>query len=115
MKKLLTLIIASVGLVFVGPALAEEAESRSAAEIVSAEPEKTGRIIQASVDGMHCENCADSISKVILREEAVEAVEVSVEAKVVTITVKEGMSLSDEVVEKAIFWAGYDIAEITRA
>ncbi len=115
MKKLLTLTMSAVALMFMGSALAGDAESRPAAEIVSAEPEKAGRIIQASVDGMHCENCADSISKVILREEAVEAVEVSVEAKIVTITVKEGMSLSDEVVEKAIFWAGYDLDEITRA
>ena len=115
MKKLITFGLAALTLAFSSVALAQEVESRPATEIVNAEPDKHGRIIQATVNGMVCDFCAQSLTKVLMREEAVETVQISLEAQFVTITVKEGMSLSDEVVEKAIFWAGYDLAEIVRA
>ncbi|WP_306251274.1 heavy-metal-associated domain-containing protein [Parvularcula sp. IMCC14364] len=118
MRNLFTFVlstIAATALVAASPALSEEVESRPAAEIVSAEPDKEGRIIQATVDGMVCDFCAQSLTKVLMREDAVESVQISLEAQFVTITVKDGMSLSDEAVEKAIYWAGYDLTQITRA
>ena len=109
------LLSAVAGLLLLSPAIAEEAETRTAQEIVTAEPSLSGRIVQAEVDGMVCDFCAQSLAKVLMKNEAVETVSISLETRFVTITTKEGTEISDEDVAEAVNWAGYDLAGIIRA
>ncbi len=73
-----------------------------------------GRIILVRVDGMVCDFCAQSLKKVLEKKEAVEKVEISLETKIMTITLIEGGTLSDAEIDKAVNWAGYTLAGIER-
>ena len=64
---------------------------------------------------MVCDFCAQSLTKVLKKKKAVDTVDISLETKLITITLKDGMSLSDEEVSKAVYWAGYDLVGIVRA
>jgi copper chaperone len=58
------------------------------------------------VPAMHCENCERAIRGEVARVAGVEAVDVDLDAKLVT--VRE--SVSDQAVREAIDEAGYDVA-----
>ena len=60
-----------------------------------------------SVPGIHCAHCGMSIREEVSELEGVEAVDVDVDAKVVTI---RGRELSDERLRAAIEEAGYEAA-----
>ncbi|MCI5047940.1 MAG: heavy-metal-associated domain-containing protein [Aquisalinus sp.] len=110
-----TTILAVSAVWLAAPALAEEAETRLAAEIVAAEPALEGRVVQAEVIGMVCDFCAQSLKKVLGRKDAVSSVDISLETKLITIILNEGMALSDEEIAEAVNWAGYELAGIVRA
>jgi copper chaperone CopZ len=60
-----------------------------------------------SVPGIHCAHCGMSIREEVSEVEGVEAVDVDLDAKVVTI---RGRKLSDERLRAAIEEAGYEAA-----
>jgi copper chaperone len=60
-----------------------------------------------SVPGIHCAHCGMSIREEVSDVEGVDAVDVDVDAKVVTI---RGRELSDESLRAAIEEAGYEAA-----
>jgi copper chaperone CopZ len=60
-----------------------------------------------SVPGMHCAHCKRAVSDELAAVSGVEAVEVDLESKVVTV---RGASLSDEALRAAIEAAGYQAA-----
>ena len=60
-----------------------------------------------SVPGIHCAHCGMSIREEVSEVEGVEAVDVDLDAKVVTIS---GRELSDERLRAAIEEAGYEAA-----
>lgn len=66
----------------------------------------------ATVDGMVCDMCAQSIKKVLEKESSVKGVEINLTTKQVLIDVKPGETLSDDVVKKKIDWAGYKLAKL---
>ena len=60
-----------------------------------------------SVPGIHCGHCAAAIREEVSSVEGVDAVDVDLDAKVVTI---HGEALSDEALREAIEEAGYEAA-----
>jgi copper chaperone CopZ len=69
--------------------------------------------IDIKVNGMVCDFCAQSVWKVFQDYEQVENVDISLDEGRVTITLKDGQSLSDEELHKGIEYAGYDLVKIT--
>ena len=63
--------------------------------------------ITYTVPGIHCNHCALSIKEEVSEVAGVDAVEVDIDAKVVTI---RGEALSDEALRAAIAEAGYQAA-----
>jgi len=63
--------------------------------------------ITYTVAGIHCDHCALSIKEEVSEVSGVEAVDVDVKAKVVTI---RGEQLADETLRAAIVEAGYEAA-----
>jgi len=59
------------------------------------------------VPGIHCSHCAASITEEVSEVDGVEAVDVDLDAKVVTI---HGQALSDTSLREAIREAGYEAA-----
>jgi copper chaperone len=60
-----------------------------------------------TVPGIHCGHCAAAIKEEISAVEGVDAIDVDLDAKVVTI---RGQALSDEQLRDAIAEAGYEAA-----
>lgn len=70
--------------------------------------------VTADVHGMVCAFCSQGITAKLKENEAVEDVKVSLEEKKVTITFKEGKSLTDDEIKAIITKAGYDVKGIER-
>jgi copper chaperone CopZ len=79
---------------------------------MAAEPK--GQVIHVGVDGMVCDFCAQSLKKLFLKEEGVEALDVSLDDKLVTITMKPGGDIADDKINKLIDHAGYKATNIHR-
>lgn len=64
------------------------------------------------VNGLVCDFCARALEKVFSKQEAVESINVDLDAKVVTINYVDGGSLDDETLTKLITDSGYNVVDI---
>lgn len=70
--------------------------------------------ITVHVFGLVCDFCARAIEKVFLKREEVEAIDVDLDNFEVTIDLKDGTTIDDEIVTKLITDSGYTVNEIVR-
>ena len=70
--------------------------------------------VVAEVNGMVCDFCAQSLSKVFGKEDSVNDINVSLDTQTVTIDVKDGKTLRDEKIKELIEWGGYELVSIKR-
>ena len=68
--------------------------------------------IDIKVNGMVCDFCAQAVWKIFEDYEAVESVDINLDTGTVSIAIKDGQTLSDEDLDKAIQYAGYDLVSI---
>ena len=66
------------------------------------------------VDGMVCDFCTQSITKVLMKNEAVDNVAIDLNTKKVTVTLKDKQSMKDEDLNKAVDYAGYKLVKVER-
>ena len=71
-------------------------------------------VLSISVNGLVCDFCARSIEKLFSKKESVKSINVNLEEMLITISLKKGKSLSDDIITKVITDSGYDIREIRR-
>ena len=101
MKQVLMMIMALVFMV--APALAASTKDCKAGDKV------------ASVDGMVCDFCTQSITKALKKNAEVKDVTVDLTAKTVTVSAVDGKEVTDEMVSKAIDYAGYKLVSVAPA
>ena len=77
-------------------------------------PADAARTITVRVNGMVCDFCARSLTKVLRRDENVADVAISLEDKTVTIALTEDGEMDDQAVTDAVLSAGYNVASIER-
>ncbi len=70
--------------------------------------------IEVKVNGLVCAFCAQGITKAFEKEEATEAVFVSLERQLVAIALKPDMTMDDALVTNTLVDAGYDVVSIDR-
>lgn len=70
--------------------------------------------VVVSVDGMVCDFCAQSISATFKKEKAVEAVEINLDQKTVTLDMKAGQNLNNQRIEEIIGKTGYKFNSLER-
>lgn len=70
--------------------------------------------IKIQVNGMVCDFCAQSVWKVFKDYDAVDDVKIDLDTGTVTVLLKDGQGLTDEQLDKAIVYAGYDLVGIHR-
>jgi copper chaperone CopZ len=63
---------------------------------------------------MVCSFCAQGIKKTFSAQKEVEKVAVDLDKKIVSITTKQGETVSDEGITQAITDAGFEVVEIKR-
>ena len=71
-------------------------------------------VLRISVNGLVCDFCARSIEKLFSKKESVKSINVNLEEMLITISLKKGKSLNDDIITKVITDSGYDIREIRR-
>jgi copper chaperone CopZ len=88
-----------------GAALAESPAKAEAA---------AGEILLAKVNGLVCDFCAQSIRKIVGKDEAVQKVYVDLSKGEVRVDLKPGKSLDDAALEALIRKAGYSMVSVDR-
>ncbi len=78
-------------------------------------PVITAAAITAKVNGLVCDFCAQALRKVFKKEDAVEGIDVDLDAGEVRIALKSGATLSDETVKALIRKSGYSLVSIERS
>jgi copper chaperone CopZ len=73
------------------------------------------KTIEMEVNGLVCAFCAQGIEKTMRTFPATDDVVVSLENKLVAVSLKEGKDISDEQLKKAITDAGYTMVGIKRS
>tara|TARA_Y100000589_G_scaffold264065_1_gene254664 strand:+ start:213 stop:518 length:306 start_codon:yes stop_codon:yes gene_type:complete len=71
-------------------------------------------VLRISVNGLVCDFCARSIEKLFSKKEAVQSINVNLEEMLITISIKKGKNLSDDIIKEVITDSGYDIRKINR-
>ena len=71
-------------------------------------------VLSISVNGLVCDFCARSIEKLFSKKESVKSINVNLEQMLITISLKKGKSLNDDIITKVVTESGYDIREIRR-
>lgn len=72
------------------------------------------RYIDIGVNGMVCDFCAQSLKKLFSKQDAVDKIDISLETKKITVTLKPDQDLSDEVVKKLVVDSGYAVESVAR-
>ncbi len=80
---------------------------------IAAESCKTPQAI-ATVNGMVCDFCVQSLKKVFLKEPGVDKVDIDLTTKHVTLTLKPGQTLDDSTIKNTVEWGGYDLVKVDR-
>lgn len=110
MKKL-TLLLTAVTLGFSVPVYAQHAVEHNEVQVEQVLQSGDAHV---SVNGLVCDFCARALEKVFGKEEAVKAIDVNLDTKIITINFNEGQSLSDERITQLITDAGYNVEGIHR-
>ena len=100
MKQFLTILCLSV--LAVSPVLAAEQACKQSQTV-------------ATVDGMVCDFCTQSITKVLKKNSAVKDVAIDLDTKKVVVDVADGKDFSDKDMAKAIDYAGYKLIKVEHA
>ena len=72
------------------------------------------QILRISVNGLVCDFCARSIEKIFTKNESVDSINVNLEKMLITINLKKGKNLNDDIIRQLIKDSGYDVTEINR-
>lgn len=110
MKKL-TLLLTAITLTFATPVYAGHGEGGHEAH---AEQAVQSGDVHVSVNGLVCDFCARALEKVFGKEEAVKAIDVNLDTKIITVNFNKGQTLSDEKITQLITDAGYNVEGIHR-
>ncbi|PIR37686.1 MAG: hypothetical protein COV35_09340 [Alphaproteobacteria bacterium CG11_big_fil_rev_8_21_14_0_20_39_49] len=71
-------------------------------------------IVNVSVNGLVCDFCARALEKTFGKQDEVSRINVDLEKGQVAIAMKEGMTLSDEMLTKLITDSGYNVTVIDK-
>jgi len=101
--------LAALALAFAAPATLAEEPAKEAVATASVQQ------MTARVNGMVCDFCAQAVTFMFNKEEAVEAVTVDLDNGEIRLTLKDGASMTDARVEELVTKSGYDLVEIQHA
>ena len=71
-------------------------------------------VLTISVNGLVCDFCARSIEKLFSKKESVKSIDVNLENMIITINLKKGKNLNNDIIRQLIKDSGYDVTEINR-
>ena len=82
--------------------------------LISSSSLANAKEIRVTVNGMVCSFCAQGIHKKLTAQSAVQRVDVNLDNHLVKVNLKDGQTLSDQVVTQILTDAGYSVSKIER-
>ena len=82
---------------------------------MTALPTLAANTVKATVNGMVCAFCAQGIEKKLRKLDATDEVFVSLESKLVALTLKEGQDVTDAALTELLRDAGYTLKSVQRS
>ena len=76
--------------------------------------ENDDKKINVFVNGLVCDFCARSIEKLFKKKSAVKNININLEEMLVTIFLKKGETINNQIINQIIIDSGYDVKEIRR-
>ncbi len=73
-----------------------------------------GEVVEVKILGMVCDFCATALSKTFGKRAEVNAIDVNLDTKLLTVVMEQGQTLDDASIEKLVVNAGYKIQSIER-
>lgn len=71
--------------------------------------------VNVKVNGLVCDFCAQSLTKLFEKEPTVNTVKVNLDDGLITLDLKEGQTLADDTIKKLVADSGYTVTGIERA
>ncbi len=112
MKRLPTILALAFALSLLAPAVLEQ--QQAAAQQPAAVNVEQPRQIEVTILGMACPFCAYGVEQKLKRLDGVVQLEVVLETGVATLTLEEDADSSNELLQKTVKDAGFEVAKITR-
>jgi len=75
---------------------------------------KEKKLIFISVNGLVCDFCAVSIEKTFNKKQAVESLNINLDKMLITIHLKDGFDLENDMIIDLINKSGYNVTDINR-
>ena len=69
---------------------------------------------KVAVNGLVCDFCARALEKVFGKQEEVNAIDVDLDTKIISVSFNEGQTLDDETITNLITDSGYNVEGISR-
>lgn len=85
------------------------ADAAKPADAPAAKPAAGSQTVVATVNGLVCDFCAQSVQKTLTKEPGVAGAQVDLSAKTVTVALKPGASLAKDRLASLLKDAGYDL------
>ncbi len=80
----------------------------------AAAPEQEPRQIEVTILGMSCPFCAYGVQQKLQRLEGVEDLKVELSTGLATLTLEDGVDISNELLQETVKDAGFEVAKIVR-
>ncbi|MCI4645340.1 MAG: hypothetical protein MRY64_11190 [Hyphomonadaceae bacterium] len=95
-------------------ALSAMATPLALAEAPATEEAASATLLTAKVNGMVCDFCAQAVTAMFGKDEAVDGIHVDLDSGEIHVMLKAGASMSDARVEELVTKSGYDLVEVSR-
>ncbi len=106
MKALRTAVAVAFALGLAAPTVLAQQEAGA--------PEQEPRQIEITILGMSCPFCAYGVQQKLQRLEGVEDLKVELSTGLATLTLEEGVDISNELLQETVKVAGFEVAKIVR-
>ena len=81
---------------------------------INSQENENNEILYISINGLVCDFCARSIEKLFKKKSAVKNININWEEMLVTIFLKKGETINNQIINQIIIDSGYDVKEIRR-
>ena len=81
---------------------------------INSQENENNEILYISINGLVCDFCARSIEKLFKKKSAVKNININLEEMLVTILLKKGETINNQIINHIIIDSGYDVKEIRR-
>ena len=81
---------------------------------INSQENENNEILYISINGLVCDFCARSIEKLFKKKSAVKNININLEEMLVTIFLKKGETINNQIINQIITDSGYELKEIRR-